>query len=110
MDWIQSNHNSLGQVNGVAKHLEGDAMKRGIPSDAGEREIWEQIDMKISVEVKAKLSTDIQATISSAITAAEMWFRLLATYEVTDMVAIVTVKRALYSHQMLEGEKIEDHL
>jgi hypothetical protein len=98
------------KANGVSKHLEGEVAKQGRPSDPGELEEWEQIDMKIFVAIEAKLSQDIQATISSADSAAEMWGRLWSTYEVTDMVAIVTAKRALYSHRMLEGEKIEDHL
>jgi hypothetical protein len=98
------------KANGVAKHLEEEKSKRGIPADAADQETWEQVDMKIFVAIEAKLSPEIQATISSAEDAAEMWWRLVNTYEVTDMVAIVTSKRALYAQRMLEGEKIEDHL
>lgn len=98
------------KANGVARHLEEDKAKRGIPMDVADQDVWEQVDMKIFVAVEAKLSPKIQATISSAEDAAEMWWRLVNTYEVTDMVAIVTSKRVLYAQRMLEGEKIEDHL
>jgi hypothetical protein len=80
------------KANSVAKHLEGEPLKQGKLSNTGELEVWEQINMKIIVAIEAKLSPDIQATISSAISAAEMWFRLLSTYKVTDMVAIVKAK------------------
>ncbi|KAF8593614.1 hypothetical protein BDV93DRAFT_516428 [Ceratobasidium sp. AG-I] len=69
------------KANGVAAHLDEDRTKRGIPSDADELVIWEQVDMKIFVAIEAKLSADIQATISSAESAAEMWGRLMSTYE-----------------------------
>lgn len=98
------------KANGVGKHLEKEERKRGKPSDTSDLEEWEQMDMRIFVAIEAKLSADIQATISSAESAGEMWDRLVSTYEITDMVAIVTSKRALYTQRMLEGEKIEDHL
>lgn len=53
------------KANKVAKHLEEEETKRGIPADADKKEEWEQEDAMIFGAIEAKLSAEIQATISS---------------------------------------------
>lgn len=98
--------------NTVGKHFKADPTKQGKPaaSKAMDVEEWEQRDMLIFGAIEAKLSESIQSTISLAESTGEMWDCLCLTYDITDMVAIVTSKQALYTQRMLEGEKIEDHL
>ena len=71
---------------------------------------WEKRDRKAQACIRRCVDDSVIVNIAACATAEESWGRLNAMYEMNDLVALVSLRKALFSHQMAETTKIGEHI